>query len=63
MPCYSSITGRILAKVLTTLLFLVARTVNLFVAFGFLLLNFGRWCERTNAILTFYDCRLSGGNI
>ena len=32
------------------------------VAFGFLSQNFGRWWGLTSAILSFYDCRLIGGN-
>ena len=41
---------------------LVARRVTLVVAFGFLPQNSGRWCGPTNAILSFYGCRLSGGD-
>ena len=32
------------------------------VAFRFLLENFGRWWEPTNGTLSFYECRLSGGD-
>ena len=39
---------------------LVARRVTLVVAFEFLHQNFGRWWEPMNAILPFFDCRLSG---
>ena len=32
------------------------------VAFGFLLLNFGNWNGPMNGTLSFYECRISGGN-
>ena len=38
------------------------RIVSLVVALGFLPQNFGMWQRPTNAILSFYDCRLSSGD-
>ena len=41
---------------------LMTRKVILVVAFDFFIKNFGRWQGLLNAILSFYDCRLSGGD-
>ena len=40
----------------------MARRVTLVVAFSFLSQNFGRWQRPMNAILSLYDCSLSGGD-
>ena len=40
----------------------MARRVTFVVAFGFLPQNFGRWRGPTNAILSFCDCKFSGGD-
>ena len=37
--------------------------VTLVVAFGFLPQNFGRWKGPMNGTLSFYECRLSGGEL
>ena len=41
---------------------MVARKVTLVVAFGFWSQHFWRWQGPMNAILSFYDCRLSDGD-
>ena len=41
---------------------LVAQRVILLVVFGFLSQNFGTWWGLTNGTLSFYECRLGGGD-
>ena len=37
--------------------------VSLVVAVGFLVQNFGRWLGPMNCTLSFYECRLSDGEV